>query len=169
MLKIRKAAPADAQDIYELTQKAFVIYQEALGSSSIITPALKETIEDVLYDIQNNTILVAQDDNGKILGSIRMKALSEQLAYIYRFGVEPQSSNNGVGSEILAAIIDLCIAQGFLAIALHTNAKYYKLAKYYYGKEFYVHSTDMSKGYIRALFVKDLSDKPADLSPAFKL
>ena len=42
------------------------------------------------------------------------------------------------------------------------------LARYYYGKGFYVHSTTTDHGYIRALFVKELKHTPVDLTPAMK-
>ena len=67
------------------------------------------------------------------------------------------------------AVISDCKNDGIKAIALHTNSRYYKLARYYYGKRFFVHSTSTDKGYIRALFVKELSDESCDVSPAFGL
>jgi predicted N-acetyltransferase YhbS len=169
MLEIRKADISDSDWILNLTHKAFSVYQKALNSSStFISPALLETLDDVRNDIIKNNVYVAYLDNHPV-GSIRFKTLSNQLAYIYRFGVDPELNNNGVGSELINKVIDECAINGYKAIALHTNSKYYKLAKYYYGREFYVHSTDFSKGYIRALFVKDLNGGNIDLSPAFSL
>ena len=63
--------------------------------------------------------------------------------------------------------IEECLLADFAAIAQHNNTKYYKLARYYYGKGFYVHSTTTDHGYIRALFVKELKHTPVDLTPAF--
>lgn len=169
MLEIKKADISDSDRILTLTHKAFLVYQQALDSSSkYISPALLETLDDVKNDITKNNVYVAYLD-GHPVGSIRFKALSDTLAYIYRFGVDPELNNNGVGSELINKVIDECTKSGYKAIALHTNSKYYKLAKYYYGREFYVHSTDFSKGYIRALFVKDLNGGNVDLNPAFSL
>ncbi|HEY8390754.1 MAG TPA: GNAT family N-acetyltransferase [Clostridia bacterium] len=169
MLEIKKAQIDDAEWILNLTHKAFLVYQQALNpASNYISPALLETLDDVKNDITNNHVYVAYLD-GHPVGSIRFKALSDKLAYIYRFGVDPELNNNGVGSELINKVIDECTKTGYKAIALHTNSKYYKLAKYYYGREFYVHSTDFSKGYIRALFIKDLNGENVDLTPAFSL
>lgn len=170
MITIKKAQISDAIKILELTHKAFLVYQNALDEpvSFYKVPALNEKIDNVLYDIKNNNVFLAFLDD-KFVGSIRFKFLSDNLAYIYRFGVDPELNNNGVGSELINYVIEECTKKGYKAIALHTNSKYYKLAKYYYGREFYVHSTDFSKGYIRALFVKDLNGGNIDLSPAFKL
>ena len=69
---------------------------------------------------------------------------------------------------MLDAAIAYAKDNGAKAIALHTNSKYYRLARYYYGKQFYVHSTSFDRGYVRALFVLELTDDcGVDLSPAF--
>lgn len=166
MPTIREAAVSDAKEINEITKKSFSLYRDELHSSAPVK-ALSETVGTVENDIKNNRVFVAEE-NGKILGSIRYTALSPELAYVYRFGVDPEINNTGIGSGLLKTVINECSAKGFKAIALHTNAKYYKLARYYYGKQFFVHSTSTAKGYIRALFVKELSDKPYDVSPAFE-
>ena len=165
MHTIREAAVSDAEKINEVTKKSFSLYRDELHSSAPVK-ALDETVETVINDIENNRVFVAQSD-GKILGSIRYTALSKELAYIYRFGVDPAINNTGIGSDLLKTVITECTAKGFKAIALHTNAKYYKLARYYYGKQFFVHSTTTDKGYIRALFIKELSAEQYDVSPAF--
>lgn len=169
MVTVKKAELKDSEWIYQLTKKAFEVYQNALGEdASFVSPALLETVDDVKNDIINNNVYVAFL-NDKPVGSIRFKSLTDTLAYIYRFGVDPQLNNNGAGSALINTVIEECTQKGYKAIALHTNAKYFKLAKYYYGREFYVHSTDFSKGYIRALFVKDLNGGNIDLSPALAL
>lgn len=165
MLEFRKANPGDAPEINEIIHRAFKLYADELSPDSHVK-ALEEPNSVVLQDISDHCVIVAED-GGKILGSIRVKELSADLAYVYRFGVDPTIRNAGVGSGLLQSAIDYCNQNGYCAIALHTNAKYYKLARYYYGKKFYVHSTSTEKGYIRALFIKDLNTKVIDFSPAF--
>jgi ribosomal protein S18 acetylase RimI-like enzyme len=166
MLKISKAELNDINEILNVTKLAFSVYKDEL-SPDIDVKALKETEDNVKYDIENNTVIVAKR-NGAILGCIRIKKLTGDLAYIYRFAVHPDANNNGIGSELLNQALEYCRKENYAAVALHTNAKYFKLARYYYGKLFYVHSTDNSKGYIRALFVKEFGDRAVDLTPAFK-
>ncbi len=168
MLEIKKASVSEAGEIAAVTREAFKLYRDALHSEKEVRlSALTETAADVAFDIENHAVLTASED-GKVLGAIRVEALSPALAYIYRFAVDPGEANGGVGSELLAAALKYCEDGGFAAVCLHTNSKYYKLARYYYGKGFYVHSTEFTKGYIRALFVKDILDVPVDLSPANK-
>ena len=166
MIHIRTATPQDAAAIYEITRKAFTLYADELKKGSHVK-ALEEPLGTTQRDIAEHSVLVAEED-GVVLGSLRLKSLTPDLVYLFRFGVDPSIRNVGVGSTLLQAAIDECRNKGFAAIALHTNAKYYKLARYYYGKKFFVHSTATDKGYIRALFVKELSGKPYDISPAFR-
>ena len=164
---IRKAKVEDIESIQKLIRQAFTLYQNSLKKGTDVV-ALHETPQDVERDIREHTVYVAEN-NGVILGTIRYKFLSPHLAYIYRFGVEPSEHNAGIGTKLLNYVLEECKAQDIYAVALHTNAKYFKLARYYYGCEFYVHSTTTDHGYIRALFVKELSPTPTDLSPAFSL
>jgi len=165
MLQIRPAKQEDAAEVMKITRLAFRVYQQALHSDAPLS-ALTETIDDVKRDIAHKLVYLAEDD-GLVLGSIRVERLSPDLAYITRFSVNPDESSGGIGSELLTRALNECAKRGYAAAALHTNSKYFKLARYYYGKEFYVHSTENSRGYIRALFVKELKDKPVDLTPAF--
>ena len=166
MLQIRPAKLEDAAEVMKITKLAFKVYRQALPNSDAPLSALTETLADVRYDIGHNLVYLAEED-GLVLGSIRVESLSPDLAYIYRFSVNPDESNGGIGSELLTRALNECAKRGYAAVALHTNSKYYKLARYYYGKEFYVHSTNTDRGYIRALFIKDLKNRPVDLTPAF--
>ncbi|MCI8612739.1 MAG: GNAT family N-acetyltransferase [Clostridia bacterium] len=167
-LKIRRAEKKDADKILAVTKAAFMLYSSELPSQQPVA-ALNESADDVIRDIEKHVVYVAEED-GRLVGAIRLKKLTGELAYVYRFGVSPLIGNTGVGSGLLAKVIDECTQEGFKAVALHTNSRYYKLARYYYGKQFFVHSTCFDKGYIRALFVKELKpDEKYDLSEAMKL
>ena len=166
MSQILKAEITDVPEIHKITVLAFAVYQEELHTN-ISLKALTETEQDIINDITNNFVYVAKQ-NGKLLGCIRIQKLTDDLAYIYRFSVHPDEHNAGIGSELIEYAIQKCVEMNFSAIALHTNAKYFKLARYYYGKQFYVHSTTMDLGYIRALFIKELNLKTVDLTKAFK-
>ncbi|MDR0856662.1 MAG: GNAT family N-acetyltransferase [Clostridiales bacterium] len=166
---IRRATAVDAPQVLSLTHRAFVAYKASI-SADVQLKALTEQLWDVESDITDNHVLVAFQDD-VLVGSIRFSLLSPDVAYIYRFGVDPDSKNGGIGTNLLGAAVDEIKALGAKAVTLHTNAKYYTLARYYYGKEFYVHSTDASKGYIRAFFVKELYDtglQGVDLSVGLK-
>lgn len=166
-MKIVPAKISQAAEIHQLTKIAFQQYKEQLNDEVTVS-ALEETVEDVIRDIENNTVIVAVR-HGKIIGCIRIEKLTDELAYIYRFAVSPEESGAGVGSQLLSYAIEECEEMQVKAIALHTNTKYYQLARYYYGKDFFVHSTTFDRGYIRALFIKELAENQNyDITPALK-
>lgn len=165
-MKIIPATLKHAKQINLITLKSFEVYKNHL-TSGVKVSALTEKVEDVINDIKNHTVFVAVK-HSNIIGSIRIEKLTDDLAYIYRFAVSPEVSGGGVGSALLEYAIEECEELGVKAIALHTNTKYFKLARYYYGKDFFVHSTTFDRGYIRALFIKELSDMPYDITPALK-
>ena len=151
--------------ILKVTKSAFAVYKEKI-KADVKVKALDEKYEDVLYDIQNNKVFVSVDEDGCLNGCIRVKKLSDDIAYIFRYSVDPKCHSQGVGSALINHVFDFCKTDNTAAIVLHSNAKNFELAKFYYGKGFYIHSTNLTPGYVRALFIKELKDKPYDLSPA---
>lgn len=165
-LAIRRATDEDTDAVLKVTKESFSLYQEELHVDYEVK-ALKETIATTLADIRENAVFVAERF-GVLVGAIRIKKLSDDLWYVYRFGVSPNITNTGLGSSLLDAAVEFAHENGAKAVALHTNSKYYRLARYYYGKQFYVHSTSFDRGYVRALFVLETEpDTGVDLSPAF--
>lgn len=166
-VNVRYALPDDALGIRDIMHDAFRSYMAELDKVEVNLHALTETVDDILSDIKNHAVFVAVNEKNRLLGAIRVKELTKDLAYIYRFGVRTEIKNIGVGSRLLAAACDFCTEKNYKAIALHTNARFYTLARYYYGKRFFVHSTRTDKGYIRALFIKELTgDRDYDITPA---
>lgn len=165
-LAIRRAKADDAEAVLRVTRESFSLYQDELHVNYEVK-ALKETVDTTLADITENAVFVVERF-GKLCGAIRIRKLTPELCYIYRFGVSPDITNTGLGSALLDAAIHYAQENGAKAVALHTNSKYYRLARYYYGKMFYVHSTTFDRGYVRALFVLELQPNcGVDLSPAF--
>ncbi len=167
-MEIRKATFEDAAGIQQITRKAFQLYRDNINTANAYFTALTESIEDIVRDIENKTVFIAIRE-GVVVGSIRLELMTPELAYISRFAVNPDEHNQGVGAGLLQKAIDECRDKGIIKVVLHTNSKYYRLARYYYGKGFYVHSTTFDRGYIRALFIKDLVDnREVDLEPALR-
>ncbi len=167
-LAIRRATADDTPAVLKVTKESFSLYQDELHVNYEVK-ALHETIESTLSDINEHAVFVAERF-GKLCGAIRIRKLSDDLWYIYRFGVSPEITNTGLGSALLDAALTYAKTNGAKAVALHTNSKYYRLARYYYGKQFYVHSTSFDRGYVRALFVLEFAPEcGVDLSPAFLL
>ena len=122
MADIFQATEANVQDILRITRLAFTIYKNELHSDSKVK-ALYETEQNILDDIKTQKVYLAKKDN-RTLGCIRVKKLSDQLAYIYRFSVDPDEQNAGVGSDLIEYAIEECILDNYAAIALYGQHGY---------------------------------------------
>jgi ribosomal protein S18 acetylase RimI-like enzyme len=151
---IRKATIEDIASILEITREAFVKYvKEAQVPYNL--SALTETYEKVEADLKNKTVLVAILDS-RIVGTIRFEMLPGKIAYISRFAVRLDIHNCGVGKELVKTAIEYATAQDAQIASLHTASKMTALVRLYYGLGFYIHSTAADRGYIRALFCREL-------------
>jgi len=150
--EIRNASEKDIDQILEITESAFVKYKELAGTEYDL-PALKETREIIADDIKNKLVLVAYI-NGKVVGSVRV-AVNGETAYLSRFGVNPEFQNLGIGKALMNLVDINMKVRGVKKIQLHTGAKIKSLIIFYYGRGFYVESTNSDRGYIRALLTKD--------------
>jgi len=149
--EIRKAKDADLEFIYNITQEAFEAYAEFSGAKNL--SALSETKEETLCDIKEKLVLVAVS-NGEILGCVRV-SVNGDTAYLSRFAVREQYRGVGVGSKLIEAVDEEMQKKGVKKISLHSASKMLPLIRFYYGKGFYIESTDPTPGYIRATLTKD--------------
>ena len=152
LFQVRMATYDDIPSIMNITQEAFLKYSELSGVDSLA--ALEETYADVKRDIDTKVVLIALSD-GVPVGSVRVQVFDDDTAYLSRFGVKVTSQNNGIGKSIMNLVDRIMVKQGVKRISLHTGAKITSLIRFYYGRGFYIDSTDKSRGYIRALLVKD--------------
>ncbi len=53
---------------------------------------------------------------------------------------------------------------GVYKIYLHTASRMLSLVRFYYGKGYYIESTNQNKGYIRALLCKEYEVESEDIS-----
>ena len=153
---VREATYEDIPSILEITKEAFVKYQELAGTDHIA--ALEETYEDVKKDIDTKVVLIAFENDVPV-GSVRVELFPDNTAYLSRFGVKVTSQNNGIGKSIMNLVDRIMKKKGITQIALHTSAKITSLVRFYYGRGFYIDSTDKSRGYVRALLIKEYSQK----------
>lgn len=157
LFQVRVANFEDIPDIMSITREAFIKYRELAGVKN--TPALDETYEDIENDLKDKIVLIAFSD-GDPVGSVRLKIDKENhTAYLSRFGVKISSQNNGIGKSIMNIVDKIMIDQHVTRLSLHTASKIASLIRFYYGRGFYIDSTDKSKGYIRALLVKEYEYK----------
>ncbi len=154
MFEVRRATLADVDSIAEITRDAFEKYIKMAGIEN--TPALTETKEDIINDINNKIVYVAFIKN-EVVGSMRIELLDKDTAYFSRFGVNTKFQNLGIGKSMMNSL-DMELAElKVKRVMLHTASKASPLVRFYYNRGFYIDSTTKDKGYIRALMIKDLA------------
>lgn len=150
---VRAATYDDIEAIQSIVREAFLRYAEMSESSE--PEALRETAKDIKKDIDTQIVLIAERDNTPV-GSVRVKIDEEtKTAYLSRFAVKVSSQNNGIGKSLMNLVDEIMIKHGVKKISLHTDSKIASLMRFYYGRGFYVDSTDKSRGYVRAHMVKE--------------
>ncbi len=155
--QVRLATKEDIPSIMEITNEAFKKYAALVGVKTVT--ALSETYEDVERDIETKLVLIAIAD-GVPIGSLRLEVRDDNTAYLSRFGVRTTNQNAGVGKSLMNLADKLMLQRGIKQIHLHTCSTVTPLIRFYYGRGFYIDSTDRDKGYIRALLIKDYDRTP---------
>ncbi len=155
LFQVRLANYDDIPAIMNITREAFVKYQQMSGVEHLA--ALEESYNDVKKDIDTKVVLLALSD-GDPVGSVRVKIFPDGTAYLSRFAVKLTSQNNGIGKSIMNLVDRIMLKRGVREIRLHTDSKITPLIRFYYGRGFYIDSTDKSRGYTRALLVKEYGE-----------
>lgn len=150
---IRKATIEDAPAIATIIQEAFKKYMQDTGLS-VIMDALTESLETIEADIEEKEVYIALIDDNPV-GTIRIKIMSDNTAYISRFGVMLDCHNIGIGKSLMNLADKILKSHDVKKVSLHTASKYRDLIRFYYGRGFYIESTSTDRGYIRALLVKE--------------
>jgi len=150
---IRKATIEDAPAILKIMQEAFKKYMQDAGLSGTMD-ALTESLKNIEADINEKEVYIAIIDDNPV-GTIRIKILPDNTAYISRFGVMLDYHNIGIGKSLMNLADKILISKGVKKVSLHTASKYRDLIRFYYGRGFFIESTSTDRGYIRALLVKE--------------
>ncbi len=152
LFQIRLANYDDIESIMTITREAFFKYKELAGIEQV--DALEETYDDVKHDIDTKIVLIAFSDREPV-GSVRVEILPDRTALLTRFAVKVTSQNNGIGKSIMNLVDRIMIKKNVSKIQLYTGSKITSLIRFYYGRGFYIESTDISRGYVRARLVKE--------------
>ena len=102
-MEITIARTEDAAEILELQKLAYA--QEAHLYENTDLPPFKQTLEEMVEDLQTLTVLKAVID-GEIIGSVRARS-DRETCYIGRLVVHPNFQRMGIGSRLVHDIEDL--------------------------------------------------------------
>lgn len=153
---LRKANEQDAAEILNITKKAFELYANEMHKKDKVA-ALKETLDDVVADIQQKHVYICLVD-GKMEGAVRFKILEQSIAYLSRFAIDPEIQSLGLGGLLMEKVRLECEKLNVSAIALHTASKMRSSVSFYLKNGYYIHSISRDKAYIRAFMVNELKE-----------
>jgi len=158
--EVRRAVNSDIEEIRLLAKKSFEMYTENAGITELVTP-FDETYDDVSKAIENTNVFVALS-NEEVIGSVRIEVKPDNTAYLSRFGVASLHQNNGIGKILMNAVDNAMRELGITCLYLHTASRMFSLIRFYYGRCFYIESTNDDRGYIRALLCKEYESEVAE-------
>ncbi len=154
---VRRATIEDVPQIKEISKEAFRLYSERVGITELVSP-LNETYEDLEKEVKTKVMLVGLL-NGALVGSVRVEVKSDNTAYLNRFAVREDFQNKGIGKILMNAVDNEMRQAGVINLYLHTASRMLSLVRFYYGRGFYIESTNKDRGYIRALLCKEYSNE----------
>lgn len=158
-LFIRIALPSDIPMLLDLNSASFREYAALVGIQPDQFAPLTENEEDIESDLRKKKIWIGFYNKTKAIGSIRCQILPDNVAYISRFSVLPNWQQVGMGNALMQTAETFCMENGVAAMALHTCTKLLSQVRFYTAQGYFVHSTTQDRGYIRGLFIKELSSE----------
>ena len=155
----RQGCIKDAKSIHNLMQQAFADYAKKKSKKNnqkrVINSALREKLEDVKLDLENNIVLVLSDGE-KIIASLRLEEISEKRYLLKRFAVAPGYQNQGLGTMLFEEAVAKLKQVNAQYLQLYSSLENKKLISFYQGLGFNCLETDNKKGYERGLWVKTI-------------
>jgi predicted N-acetyltransferase YhbS len=151
---VRLATKEDVPAIRQIMQEAFSFYAMKVG---ITTPgavqALEESCADIEKQLDEKLVYVAECD-GVVAGSVRLEVMSDGTVYFSRFGVLDAYKGQNIGDQLMEAVDNFMLYNGYECLSLHTAASLLSLIRFYYAKGFVIVSSDAPRGYTRAMLCK---------------
>ncbi len=98
---ICKAEYDDLEEI--LTLQKFSYEENGRRYNNFNIPPLTQTLDDIREEFKKQIFLKAENEKGKIIGSIRAYE-ENNFCHIGRLMVSPEYQNNGIGSNLLKEI-----------------------------------------------------------------
>jgi ribosomal protein S18 acetylase RimI-like enzyme len=105
MVEIRPADLADADEIWNVQQAAFLPEAEVLHNSN--TYSLRQTVDGVKEDFGHGPVLKAVNEKGEIVGSVRAQTEPTGTVLISKLVVRPDCQRQGIGTRLLHEIESL--------------------------------------------------------------
>ena len=99
------------------------LYKDVLALRQLILrDPLSMTYTNDELEADKKFIFFAYRDNGELLGTVSLEALSKEKAQLRQMAVHDRLQGKGVGRELVMALEDYCRKNGFKEI--HLDARY---------------------------------------------
>ena len=152
-LEIKRATLEDTETIHKITLDAFDRYVRKSRITSTID-ALKESAEDVAYDITHSDVFIAYMF-GKPAGSIRIVKEEDGKTRITRFGVTSEYRRIGIGHELMKKVDEIMQTTHVKSAYLYTSLSNSRLIHFYKRHGYFLESVESTGDYPRAKLVKN--------------
>jgi ribosomal protein S18 acetylase RimI-like enzyme len=107
--------PADLGAVLELLHLAFRAHEGRIDPPSAV---YRETAETLAAKLQSETLLIARDAEGRIIGCIFYRQDSPDEGYIGRLAVLPELQRRGIASDLVAASLEVARQDGVRRVGL---------------------------------------------------
>jgi ribosomal protein S18 acetylase RimI-like enzyme len=107
--------PADLRAVLELLQLAFRAHEGRIDPPSAV---YRETAETLAAKLEIETLLVAREDDGRILGCIFYRRESPDEGYIGRLAVLPELQRRGIARDLVEASLEVARQAGVRRVGL---------------------------------------------------
>lgn len=151
-LEIKLATLQDVATILSIRANAFLKYSKYIPSIAYIK-ALNESTADIIKQLNNSNIYLAYYNNLPC-ATIRVSYIDKHTAKITRFGVLSQYTSIGIGSKLLAYILELLDKDSIRCTYLYTSLEHEKLIDFYSKHGFNVYNVSHKRGYPRAKLIR---------------
>jgi ribosomal protein S18 acetylase RimI-like enzyme len=111
--------------------------------------AHKETPESLAAKLGEETLLVARDNDGTVVGCIFFRRESDDEGYIGRLAVDPARQGQGIALKLMAASIELARERGFRRLGLAVRVELTANHAFFQKQGFVVTREDRHAGYDR--------------------
>ncbi len=144
---IRRASELDLPGVTECLAAAFEDYRGAYTEEAYRDTVLSGT--DPKRRFREMTVLVAEDEAGRIVGTVAYRLVYAGEGHVRGMGVHPELQGTGLADRLLAAAEQGLREQGCLRVTLNTTEVLERAGKFY-----------RRQGYGTTGIVRDFFDMP---------
>jgi ribosomal protein S18 acetylase RimI-like enzyme len=139
--------PTDLAAVLKVLHAAFRAHEGRIDPPSAV---YRETAETLTAKLATETLLVARDEDGRVVGCIFYRQDSADEAYIGRLAVVPEQQRRGTASGLVEASIELARQAGLQRVGLNVRIELTENVRFFERHGFAITREERHPGYDRA-------------------